>query len=810
MTGLLQDLRYAVRSLAKDRGVAIVAIATLALGIGASTVIFSVFYGVLVDSFPYRDSGSLITFSIRNLSNVGASLGRNFFSPPEFLAFQQENRVFEDMVGYDPGRAVLYSDGNGTRDLGARAAVTPNTFAFYGVPPLVGREITPDDGKPDAPPVFVMSYRLWRAEFNGDPNIVGTSFLLDGESRTLIGVMPAKFNLYDANVWMPAGNSTGTLQIVGRLKPGVTQRSAAADLGVIAHRLTKAETSVLNPERYAVVTQRFADLVLGDFRKAVYALLAAVFMLLLIACSNVANLLLARATVREREIALRCALGAGRGRLFRQLLLESFVLAAAACVAGCILAHFSLRGVLAMLPAGSIPIGTVIGLNSTVLLFSLAVTLGTTFACGLAPALHAVRGELQLRLTGSRKGAGGDFRPGRLRAFLVITEVALSIVLLVGAGLMMRSVFAFVYVELPFDPANILYARLALPHERYYGKPDRKPAFFKQVLPRVQALPGVISATETLMVPPNEGSWTDIAIPGKPHTERWVADLELCSAGYFQTLGVQLLRGRLLSESDVELARHVVVVNETLVWQYFGNEEPIGQKIKFEVFDRPFVDAPHNTYFEIVGVVKDFKTRPDGRQYRLRADAFLPASVAAFGYPMSILARTAVDPHSLLKSVAREVWAVDPDIAVSASGSIQDFLRNEFKGPQFEFMTLVAFAGIGLVFVLVGIFSVMGYAVSLQTQQIGIRIALGANQSSILQMVLRQGLVLVAVGILTGVFASFGLTRFLASQIWGISAADPWTFGAVVACVLAVGMAACFLPARRAANIDPMVALRYE
>jgi putative ABC transport system permease protein len=814
MTGLLQDLRYAVRSLAKDRGVATVAVVTLALGIGASTVIFSVFYGVLVDSFPFKDSGRLITFAIRNSTSAGASVGRNFFSPSEFLVFQQENRVFDDMVGYDPGGAVLYSDGKGTRDLGAGAVVTTNTFKFYGVPPLVGREITPDDGKPDAPPVFVMNHRMWQTEFNSDPNIVGTSFVLDGQPRTLIGVMPAKFHLYGADVWMPVGRNTGTLQIIGRLKPGISQKAAAADLDVIAHRLTKGlthgEAFVLNPEHYAVVTQEFVDLVLGDFVKAIYALLAAVFMLLLIACSNVANLLLARATIREREMALRSALGAGRGRLFRQLLLESFVLAAVACGAGCMLAHFSLRGVLAILPAGSIPVGSVIGLNTTVLLFALAITVGTTLACGLAPALHAVRGNLQPRLTGSGKGVSGNFRHGRLRAILVISEVALSIVLLVGAGLMMRTVLAFTYADLPFDPSNILYARLAMPHERYYGKPDKKPAFFKEVLPRVQALPGVISATETLMLPPNEGSWTDIAILGKQHTERWVADLELCSAGYFQTLGVQLLRGRLLSESDVALARHVVVVNETLVRQYFGNEDPIGQRIKFEVFDRPFVDAPHNTYFGIVGVVKDFKTRPERRQYLLRPDAFLPASVAAFGYPMSILARTAVDPHSLLKSVAREVWEVDPDVAVSASGSIEDFLKNEFKGPRFEFITLAAFAGIGLMLVAIGVFSVMGYAVSLQTQQIGVRMALGANQSNILRMVLRQGVALIAVGIITGLFASVSLTRFVASQIWGISATDPWTFGAVVACVLAVGLAACCVPARRAARVDPMVALRCE
>jgi putative ABC transport system permease protein len=810
MTGLIQDFRYAVRSLAKDHGVAIVAVLTLALGIGAATVIFSVFYNVLVDSFPYKNFDRLITFSIQNLTNNGSSSGRRFFSTTEFLTFNQENRVFEDMVGYDPGGGLLYNDGTGTRSLGTKANVTTNTFAFYGVPALIGRGIAPEDGKPGATPVFVMNYGLWRAEFGGDPQILGTTFVLDGQPRTLIGIMPAKFNLYGVNVWIPAAPDTATLQIIGRLKPGVGQRTAAADLDVIAHRLTKAEPAfVLNPERYAVVTRSFVDLALGDFQKTIYSLLAAVLLLLLIACSNIANLLLARATVREREIAMRSALGASRGRLFRQLLVESFMLSAAACVAGCALAHFSLKMVVAFLPPGAIPPGTAIKLNATVLLFSLTVTVGTSLICGLAPALHAVRGGLHPRVMGSGNAVGGH-RWRTSRDILVVTEVGLSIVLLVGAGLMMRSVLALSSVDLPFNPANILYARLALPHGRYYSKPDRKPAFFQQVLPRIQALPGVVSVTQSLMLPPNEGAWTDIAIPGKPHTARWVVDVELCSAGYFQTLGLQLLRGRLLSESDVELSRHVVVVNETLVRQYLGDADPIGQKIKFETFDRPFVDAPHNTYFEIVGVVKDFKTRPERRQYVLRAEAFLPGSVAAFGYPISILAKTAGDPQLWLKSVSRELWNVDPEVAVSASGSIEDFLKDEFKVPRFEFATLAGFAGIGLMFVVIGVFSVMGYAVSLQTQQIGVRMALGANQSNILAMVLLRGLALVTTGILIGVCASLGLTRLVASQIWGISPTDTWTFATVVASVLTVGVAATYIPALRASRVDPMVALRYE
>jgi len=478
-------------------------------------------------------------------------------------------------------------------------------------------------------------------------------------------------------------------------------------------------------------------------------------------------------------------------------------------VFGCALAYFGLKLVVAMIPQDMVPGEAVIGLNLAVLWFALGITIPTTLICGLAPAMHAIRRDLQSGLTGSGKEVSG-FRHGRLRGALVVAEVALSIVLLIGAGLMMRNFFTLTHVDLPFDPAKTLYAQLALPHDHYYGKPDKKPAFFQQVLPRIKALPGIISVTESLMLPPNEGSWTDVAIPGKPHSERWVTDLELCTEDYFPTLGLQLRRGRLLSQSDVDSRRYVAVVNETLARKYFGAENPIGQKIKFEVLDRPFVDGPHHTYFEIVGVIADFKTRPERTEYTLRPEAFVPASVAGFGYPLHIVAKTALDPHSLLQSVQREVWAVDPEVAFSGSGSIEDFLKREFRGPRFEFLTLGAFAGIGLVLVVIGVFSVMTYTVSLRTHEIGVRMALGAEPGNILGMVLKKGMALIGAGILIGVLASFGLTRFLSSLLWGVSTTDPWAFAAAAVAILTVGSAACFLPARRAAQVDPLITLRCE
>jgi putative ABC transport system permease protein len=809
VNNLFHEFRAAIRTLSKDRRFALTAILALVLGIGSTTVIFSLFYNLLLSPFPYRDSRRLITFSIHNLTNTGGSSGRSFFWVPEFVAFREQNHVFEDMVGYAPHGDFLYNDGVGTRTF-AGAYVTANTFEFYGVQPRLGRGITTEDGKPNAPPVFVMSYGLWQREFKGDRRILGTTFVLDGVPRTLVGVMPPRFTVYEAALWVPQDPNTGTLKIVGRLKPGVTLPEAAADLNVIVHRLPQAKGGSFSFEQYAIVPSTLIDVVLGDFKKALYALLAAALMLLLIACTNVANLMLARATAREREIAVRAALGASRARLVRQLLVESFVLSMAASIIGCALAYFGLKVIVGIIPSGTVPGESVISLNPAVLYFALGITILTTFSCGLAPALHVARGDLQPQLTGSGKNTGGSFRHGKLRASLVIVEVALSIVLLIGAGLMMRSFFALTHVDLPFNPANILYARLSLPRDQYYSTPDRKPAFFQQVLPRVQALPGVISATESLMLPPDEGSWTDVTIPGKPHTERWTTDFELCTTGYFQTLGLQLLRGRLLSQSDIDLARHVAVVNQTLSRQYFSSDDPIGQRIKFEVFDRPFLDAPHNTYFEIIGVVADFKTRPEGTQYTLRPDAFLPASVAGFGHPVTLLVKTAVDPNSLLKSVYREVWAVDPSVAFISSGSIEDFLRDEFKEPRFELATLSAFAATGLTLVIIGIFSVMAYTVSLQTHEIGVRMALGAQQNDIQRMVLGKGMALIAAGVVIGVVVSLEFTRLLASQVWGVSVTDPWTFGAVIAVVVAVGTIACLLPARGAARVEPMVALRYE
>jgi putative ABC transport system permease protein len=820
LDNLFRDFRYGLRSLRKDRRFALVAIFALALGIGASTVVFSVVYNVFFQALPYKNFNRSVVVEMRNLGGVGGWTVRRYFSSAEVRAFREQNHKLEDIIAH-VGMRPTYNDGISTRFFSFGAIVTTNTFDYLGVPVLLGRTILPEDGSPGAPPVFVMNYRLWQREFGGDPKILDTIFVLNGQPTTLVGIMPPQFNAFDANFWLPVtpgqmASDRFEFQLVGRLKPGVSVRTAGEDLDAIAHRLHKPHPSGIFPEdKFAIVPETLLDSLIGDFAKTLYVLLGAVLLLLLIACSNVANLLLARGTARGREIAMRATLGATRGRLVQQLLVESFALAAVASGAGCGLAYFGLKVVVALIPHGTLPEETVIRMNTPVLFLALAVTILITILCGLAPALHAARGDLQPRLTGAGKGVGGSFRHGRLRAGLVVSEVALSMILLIGAGLLMRSFLVLTRVDLGFNPKNVLYFVLNLPptyNTDLAGSLQRKNALTRQLLDRLQGLPGVTSVAEFDQPPPLKYESSDTIIPGKPHTERWETRFEMCSEGYFRTLGLPLVRGRFFSEDDVNAARDVMVVNEAFSRQYFPNENPLGRKVKLEVFDRPYfaAAAPHDTYFEIIGIARDYKTRGyDNPSWQSFPQAFVPYSVSGFNW-RAFMARTAVDPNLVLKNIGHEVRAIDPGVQISTSGTLEASLQEFYRGPQFQLATLAAFALIGLVLVVIGIFCVMAYTVSLQTHDIGVRMALGAQQMDILSLVLLNGFRLVATGIFIGLVASKALTRFLAGEISGVSATDPWTFTVVGFVVVSVGLAACFFPARRAATVDPLIALRYE
>ena len=809
------DIRYAVRSLRRDLRFALIAISALALGIGASTVIFSIIYNGLLNPFPYKDANGISIFQIHDLDQAGVG-GRGAFSVQEFLDYREQNHVFEDMVGTSYLR-VLYTYREGAMQLTA-AKVTSNTFEFLGVMPFLGRWITTEDTRAGAPPVFLMNYKFWKEQFNGDPNVIGATIILNSQPTTLVGIMPPRFQYFGADIWLPltlsrmsAGNNdpSGQRQYViaeERRKPGLSLEAAAADLDVISHRLSKVYPKDY-PKRFNVWTDTLASDVVGGFKSTLYILLSAVGMLLLIACSNVANLLLTRATTREKEIGIRASLGASRGRLIRQLLVESFVLATAGCVAGCIFAYGGLKWVVAAIPPNNgLPSEASVMLNLPALLFAVAITILTTMLCGLAPAIHAVHGQLQTRLVGSGKGVNANFGHGSLRAGLVIVEVALSLVLLIGAGLMMRSFLVITHVDLGFNPQNVLVAGLSTP-KGSYDTPQKIKLLYQQVLQRVAALPGVLAVSESFGVPPYDFAESDVTVPGKSHSEAWRSALELCSEGYFQTLGFHATRGRLLSETDIDSARHVAVINETLARKYFGKEEPIGRTIKFDIFDQ-LPGGPKNTYFEIVGVVRDFRNM--GLKDPPMPQAFIPYTITGFR-DRAMLVRTSANPLSMIKSISQEIWAVDHNIALAQTGSLESILyRFSYARPEFGLKTLGAFAGIGLLLVIIGVFSVMAYTVSLQTHEIGIRLALGAQQSSILTMILTKGMRLMAAGVLIGLLASYYLTRFIASQIWGVSTTDPLTFAVVVIVVVAVGLTACLMPARRATRVDPLVALRYE
>jgi len=811
---LWRDSRFGLRSLAKERRSNLLAILALSLGIGCTTIIFSAIYSILRDPVPYKNQNQLIYVYIHDKSQPTID-GRNDFSVPEFMDYREQNNVFVDMMGFRY-MDVLYANGEGTQ-LFDGCFVTPNSFEFLGVNPLMGRWITSEDGKPGSPPVFAMSNQLWRKQFNQDPKILGTTMTLNGVPRTLVGIMPPRFLLNDSDIWIPislshsdiSNSDTGNVplffQALGRLKPGVSLQTVAADFETIARRLVTVYPRNY-PKQFTVVAKTLAQADAGPNRGVLYTLMGAVSMLLLIACSNVANLLLARATAREREIAIRASLGASRGQLIRQLLVESLILAASGCIVGCIFAYLGLKGLVAAIPPGTFLPEVVITMSPVALFFAVGVAIVTTLLCGLAPAIHAVRGELYTRLMGTGKGVSADFRHGKLRASLVIVEVGLSIVLLTGAGLMMRTFFAVEHVDLGFNPESILIGKLPLP-KGHYDSAKQQELFFRQVLQRVTALPGVIAATITVSLPPEGGPQSEVTVPGKTHSERWDAMLDLCSEGYFQTLGRQLVNGRLLSETDIDLTRRVAVVNQTLAHNYFKNENPIGQTIKFHLLDR-LPDAPHDAYFEIIGIVRDAENQ--GLRSSPMPEAFIPISISGAG-SRGILIKTATDPLLMLPSVRREIWAVDSNVPLAQTGSLEGYLKQfSYAGPEFDLIAVGTSAGIGLALAIIGVFSVMAYTVSLQTHEIGVRMALGAQQTDILQMILLKGLQLIAASVAVGLLASFGLTRLIANQIWGVSPTDTRTFCLAVVVILVAGLMACLLPARRAAQVDPLITLRYE
>ena len=814
MGTLGQDVRYALRNLGKSRGFAVVAVLTLALGIGASTAIFSVLDNVLMEPFPYPGASRFMSLAVHDTEQSQAG-GRGGFNGPEYLEYAEQNHVFDGVIG-SANTDVLYRSGEGS--LRFRGSyVTPGTFEFLGMPALLGRVMQPADYEPGAPPVFVLRYKTWMKEFAGDAQMVSRTFVLNGVVRTLIGIMPPRFGWGDAEIWIPdrprrtldAKEYAGTFPrywfLLGHLKAGISKKEAEADLGVIATRLALAYPKDY-PKHFRLEVQSLADGVVGQFRATIFIVLAAVGLLLLIGCGNVANLLLARAMTREKEFAVRAALGASRWRLVRQLLVESLILTFGGAALGTLFAWGGLKFLVALLPQNIIPAEAVIQMNGPVLLFALVLAALTAVVFGLVPALKAAHKDVNEPLRDSTRGSGGGFRHGKLRNAVVVLEVALSLTLLVTAGLLMRSFIALREVHLGLRPDHVLVARLPLPLDRYKTA-EQVTGFYRPLLVRLKALPGVVEATETSTLPPYGGIPSDIEIPGRTHEEKWNAPFQLCSEGYFSVLKIQFLDGRAFTEAEVAGARKLAVVNQTFVKKYLGDENPIGKQVRILQLAE-FQDAVKDPTFEIIGLVADVKNQ--GLQDPVTPEIWVPYSVTGSGF-RGVLVRTAGEPLAMLNAVQHEIWATDNNVALTFTGTLEGYINQfSYAGPRFGFFLMGIFAGVGLVLVTIGVYSVLAYTTSCRTQEIGIRMTLGAGSAHVLRMVLRMGLRLVGIGVGLGLVASFALGRVIGTQLWGVSAYDPWTLACVPVILLLTGVVACWLPARRAASVDPLVALRYE
>jgi putative ABC transport system permease protein len=809
-----QEIRYALRNLGKSPGFAIVAVVTLALGIGASTAIFSVVDNILMEPFPYPDAPRFMSIRIHDTEKNQPD-GRARFPGPEYLEYAEQNHVFDRVIAA-VDTDVLYRSGEGSLRFHG-AYVTPGTFEFLGMPALLGRVMLPADYEPGAPPVFMLRYKTWVKEFAADPQIVNRTFILNGVPRTLIGIMPPRFAWWGADIWIPdrpsrtldskeyAGAFPRSWFLLGHLKPAVSKKQAEADLTVVAKRMAAVYPKDY-PKHFTLELRSLADGVVGQFQTTIFIVLAAVGLLLLIGCGNVANLLLARATTREKEFAIRAALGASRWRLARQLLVESSILALGGAALGTLVAWGGLKSLVALVPENTIPAEAVIRLNGAVLVFTLSLAAFTALVFGLAPAIKAARKDVNEPLRDSSKGSGGGFRHGKLRNAVVVLEVALSLTLLVSAGLLMRSFIALREVHLGLQPDHVLVARLPLPVERYKTA-EQVTSFYRPLLSRLKALPGVVDATETSALPPYGGIPSDIEIPGKTHTEKWNAPFQLCSEGYFSVLKIQFLDGRGFTEAEVAGARRLAVVNQTFVKKYLGGENPIGKQVRIAQLTE-FDDPVKEPVFEIIGLVTDVKNQ--GLQDPITPEIWIPYTVTGSAF-RGILVRTAGEPLTMLNAVQHEIWTTDNNVALTFTGTLEGYINQfSYAGPRFGFFLMSIFAGVGLVLVTIGVYSVLAYATSCRTQEIGIRMTLGAGSSDVLTMVLRMGLRLVGIGVGLGLIASVALGRVIATQLWGVSAYDPWTLVSVPAVLLLTGLVACWVPARRAASVDPLVALRYE
>lgn len=811
METLLRDLRYGARMLLKTPAVTLVAVIALTLGIGANTALFSVVNAVLLRSLPYTEGDRLaIVWEHRK---IGAGNPQNVINLGNFYDWKEQNTVFSDMAAFFDRNVNLTSDGEPEEVPGQIA--TTNLFSVLGVNAFQGRTFDANDGGPGQPNVVVISYSLWQRRFGGG-QVVGRKIILNNQENTIIGVLPADVGWYvqkgsminkAPEIWSPWQVSNELKQrrgrfarAVARLKPGVTFEQAQNDMNVIAARLTQQYPEFDTNWGVNVVPLRTQFT--GDIRKPLFILLGAVGFVLLIACANVANLLLARASSRRKEIAVRAGLGAGRWRIARQLLTESLLLSLVGGVLGLLLAWWGTKALIALSPPGLMDLRGV-SVSLPVLAFTFALTLLTGIIFGLAPAVEATRFDLNDSLKEGGKNIGGGSRSQRLRSLFVVTQVALALVLLVGAGLFMKSLSRLRSVDPGFNSKNLLTMRVNLP-ERKYDTDPKVLDFFSRALEQLRAIPGVESAGAINTLPFNgPHSGTRIQIEGEPvrppgqelHTGICVTDLN-----YFQAMQIPLKRGRLFTEQEAREMRHVVVVNEEFVRTNLPGQNPLGKRVTINMKDE---DVPT----EIIGVVGD--TKHLGLDSENEELAYWPHPELVYS-SMTMVIRTKGEATSIAPAAREVIRNIDPEQPIGEVNTMEGLLATSVARSSFNTVLLGVFSLVALVMAAVGIYGVMSYSVQQRTHEIGLRMALGAQQGDVLRLVIKQGIFLGLTGVGTGLLVSFGLTRLIVSLLFEVPATDPRTFAAVATGLFLITLIACYIPARRATKVDPLVALRYE
>jgi putative ABC transport system permease protein len=810
MDALLQDIRYAIRTLVRTPGFAVVAVAALALGIGANTAIFTIVNAALIEPLPFKDPDRLVLVWESSARRPGRS---NVVGPANYLRWRERATVFEDLSGFADTRSVL--TGSGEPEEVTTQLVLGGIFPILGVPPAVGRTFTDAELADPAANVTILSYRLWQRRFGGDAGIVGKTIQLNGAPTTVVGVMPPDVQLVTklslvgrpTDLWVPfplpasARTPRGrSISVVARLKPGTSIQQAQAQMDTIAAGLSAEFPAFDTGWTVRVVAMR--DELAGDIRPALLVLAGAVAFVLLIACANVANLLLARGAARQREMAIRTALGAAKFRVMRQLLTESLVLGLVGGIAGLLVAQWSLALLMAISPVDLTTLGHV-RMSYPVLAFTAVVSLLTAVICGFAPAFEGSRADVQETLKDGARQVGGGARARRLRQAFVVSEVALAVVLLVGAGLLLRSFASLQAVDTGLNTRNVLTLRVALPG-RKYDEPAKTLRFFDDAARRARAVGGVQSAGIVSYLPfSGLGAGTGFTIVGEPPPapgNDLTTDVTVCDVGYLETMRLPLVKGRLFTEREMREKANVVVINEALANRYFAGQNPIGRQLVI------YMTSP-NVPTEIIGIVGNSKfvdLRTEAKPTSYWPHPQLPYTA------MTLTVRTAADPLSFAPVLEREVHAIDKDQPVSDVRTMDQWVARSLAQARFSSLLLTVFALLALLLASIGIYGVMSYAVTQRTSEIGIRLALGAETRNILSLVVGNGLRLAALGLAIGVVLALVLSRTVSSLLFNTASTDPVTFLGVVLVLAAVALLATYLPARRASHIAPVEALRYQ